>query len=114
MDVAGEQVAVINFAELVDLPRIPINLYTPLILLKDVSLALLVAQLGNLIRPAVDSMLTVEPDMVVNNFVQAVFSKDGMKVQLLDCDRLLLTEERRRIEDLQRQHQKRLGRLKAE
>lgn len=108
LHVGAESVAVVNLAVLLGLPAGPIGLYTPLILLKGRSWALLTDRLEDVVEAELRPLAEAH---VLNECVEAQFAHDGRTYHLLHPDRLLLEEERLRIEELNRQHRQRVDRL---
>ncbi len=113
LNFAGEHVPIVRLATLLKLPESSDSLYTPVVLLKEIPLALLLFELKVLLTVNLESLSPIPPDHVLNNVLEGSFLHQDRKVHLLDPGRLLLEEEKLRLTHLRLDYEDRLARLDA-
>lgn len=112
LNLSGRLVPVLRLDLLLNLPEIPVGLYTPLILLKGVErgqpgLAFLVERVSSVAHQC--PVLPVDGESSLNGCVRSAVDVAGEIVPLLAPGRLLLQEERQRIAELTEIAQTRLS-----
>lgn len=114
LNLDGASVPVIDVARLFDLPAEEPGLYTPLVVLREASFALLVdAVPGTHFGDAAD-LIPVDEAKTINRCVTAEVETAHGPAHLLAIDRILLEEERQRIEALTECHENRVKALASE
>ncbi len=113
LNLRGEAVPVVRLRRLFGLPEASPGLYTPVVILKEGPLALLVDEVSGILSAPEEARLPVQEGHAFNDCVEAEVVLDGRTVHLLSKDRLLLEQERRRIAELQVTAQRRLSELEA-
>jgi purine-binding chemotaxis protein CheW len=120
LNLRGSQVPVVLLRRLFGLPPEAPSLYTPLIVAKLPQTELPSTLLGL----CVDRVLGVEDrddtslkplpeDHSLNDCAEAEFEEGGEKVSLLNLKRLLLSEERKRLEELSAESRRRVAEIEA-
>jgi purine-binding chemotaxis protein CheW len=77
------------------------------------SLGLLVSEVESVLTIDRSELRALAANHSANEYAEAEFAQEGRDVVLLDCDRLLLVEENRRIAELQSQVEQRLKALES-
>lgn len=113
LNLRGEAVPVVRLRRLFGLPEGALGLYTPVVILKEGPLALLVDEVSGVLSASEEAGLPVQEGNTFNDCVEAEVVLNGRTVHLLSTDRLLLEQERRRIAELQVEAQRRLRELEA-
>ncbi len=111
LELTGEQIPVIRLAALLSLSQTPDSLYTPILILKGISMALLVDEVGELLDVTPGSFRRMPREHVLNDFVEAEFSHQESAIYLVDPHKVLLQEEKLRLRELQAARSRRLTRL---
>lgn len=110
----GEILPVLRLGRLFGLPEAAPGLYAPIVVLRHATLALLVDTVDSIVRVPPKALLPVVDASVFNGCVGAAVRLGAEAVHVLDADRLLLEQERRRIEELAAMVDTRLARLEGE
>lgn len=112
LNLRGTAVAVVRLAPLLGLPADPLQLHTPLIVLRD-SWALLVNAVTGIAEASAGGLLPLGAADSFNGCVQGrlALTAPGGAVHLLSLERLLLEKERRIVSEFQAVEDARLGRL---
>ena len=112
LNLRGAMLPVIRLAALFDLPFTP-GAYSPIVIThaRDISIGLLVDAVDDVLSIDSGDLRPVTAQHSVNECAEAEFAAEDHNVILLDSDRLLLSEESRRIGELHGQVQRRLSRL---
>ena len=121
LNLRGSHVPVVLLRRLFGLPPEAASLYTPLIVAKLPWTPTLPSTLLGL---CVDRVLGVEDldratlkplpeDRSLNNCAEAEFEEGGERVTLLSLNRLLLSEERKRLEELSAASRRRVAEIEA-
>lgn len=114
LNLDGACVPVIDAARLFELPAEAPGLYTPLVVLRQAPFALQVdAVLGTHFGDSAD-LVPVDEAKIFNRCVTAQVETAHGPAHLLAVDRILLEEERQRVEALAERHRKRVQALASE
>ncbi len=112
MNLGGSAVPVLHTARLLDLPDPSIGVHTPVIIVGSGGTPAGERRFGLLVD-AVRGIAAVEPDEWVTMPTHSVSTKavriDERLVPVVDLDKVLLLQERERIEELRRARQRRIG-----
>lgn len=111
LDLRGEPIPVLRLTALLGLENRPDELYTPVIVLKSGPLGLLVQSLVEVAVLEPSCLKPLGPGRVLNDSVSAEATVSDRAVHVLDPGRLLLEEEKRRLEELEIRYRERLSRL---
>jgi purine-binding chemotaxis protein CheW len=112
----GEAIPVIRASRLFQLPDVPLERYTPLILLKKEPMnhvALLADRIRAILDVPPDQLSAAPPDHSLKDCVVATFTGDGQTVFALSPDQLLLKEESLRVDHFRQEENRRLAQAKA-
>ncbi len=114
LNLRGIILPVVRMATFFNLP-FQTSLYTPVIVVRNRhgSIGFLVSEVESVQEIDGGELRELAADHTANEYAEAEFATDGHTVTLLDCERLLLAEESRRISELQGQVQERLQALGA-
>lgn len=111
INVGGTAVPLLRTSRLLDLPDCPIGLHTLVIITRADRSAGNAGPLG-LMVDAVRGIVTIDAaetiDLPTHSLSTRALKSDNGVVPILDLDELLLIQERERIEELRRSHQRRL------
>jgi chemotaxis signal transduction protein len=110
----GTVVPVVSMAELFHLP-FTCELYSPVILIRGHggTLGFLVDEVESVMPVDAAGLRDLSPGHTANEYAEAEFTSEGRRIVLLDCDRLLLAEERLRIQELRTQLEARRQSIEA-
>ncbi len=113
LNLRGEAIPVVMLRRLFALPEIEPGIHTPVIIarLGDTLTGLLVDRVNEVAMIDAEEIKPLAENHSLNQCADAYVTFDGRRVVLLDCDRLLLEEEKRRITELQTAMQVRLRQL---
>lgn len=110
----GESIPVVSLRALFGDTAAEPDIYAPFVVIRgDGALALLADQVLDIIDPAAVQLQVSSATSSVNDCAESVFQTDAGDVTVLSLERLLLTQERERIVDLQRQIEARLVECEA-
>jgi len=113
LNLRGVGLPIVRLATVLDLAE-RISLNSAIIVIEGQSSpGLLVDAVDDVIEVGSDDLRAVGSDQSMNGCAKAEFSIDNGNAILLDCDRLLLAEETRRMAELQGSVQRRLSKLEA-
>jgi len=113
LDVGGEPVAVISLNRLLEVPRAEPELYSPLILLKEISprLAIEVDEVLRIVELNEEELTSIMDDCSFNDCAAAAARVDNQTILVIAPDKLLLEQERRRVAELAATTMRRLDAL---
>lgn len=114
INVSGTAVTVIRIASLLGLEEPPVTIHSHLIRLKagDAGMALLCERVDGIRTADMVSFVFLTEGATFNGCVSArITSENGLSSYLIDCQRLLMEEERRRIGEYTERAQRRLAEL---
>lgn len=113
LNLRGEAVPVVMLRRLFTLPEMEPGIHTPVIIarLGNTLTGLLVDRVNEVAMVDSEGMTPLAENHSLNQCADAYVSFDGRRIVLLNCDRLLLEEEKRRITELQAAKQFRLRQL---
>jgi purine-binding chemotaxis protein CheW len=113
LNLRGEAVPVVMLRRLFSLPEIEPGIHTPVIIarLGDTLTGLLVDRVHEVTLVDSEGMQPLAENHSLNECADAYVTLDDRRVVLLNCDRLLIREEKRRIAELQAAIQLRLRQL---
>ncbi len=113
LNLRGDAIPVVILRRLFALPEIEPGIHTPVIIarLGDTLTGLLVDRVLEVAMADSEGMKPLAENHSLNECANAYLTLDGRRVVLLDCDRLLLEEEKRRFTELQAAMQFRLRQL---
>lgn len=100
LNYGGAVLPVVRVARLFGFAERPPGLYAPIVVLRGAALALLVDAVRSVVAVAADAVLPVDGDGVFNACLAGQVELDGGAVHLLVPERLVLEEERRRLDEL--------------
>ena len=111
LDVGGELTAAVSLRRLWGMPDTPPELYTPLVLLKPrpERIALVVDGVARILDLRRERAVEIAEGCCVNDCATGVARLPSGSVVLLDPDRFLLEQERRRVAELAELTQQRLS-----
>jgi len=114
LNLRGWMLPVVRLGALFDLP-FAAGPYTPVIVseFRGSQLGLLVDGVEDVLAISDSDFRSVSGAHTVNECAEAEFTADGQEIILLDCERLFLAEENRRIGEMQGQIQRRLRTIEA-
>ncbi|CAA6606445.1 CheW protein (modular protein) [Rhodospirillaceae bacterium LM-1] len=99
MTLDGAPVPVLRVARLLGLPASPTGIYTPVMILKNAKAALAVESMDDIYRLSAKDMVKAKPGLAFNDCLMGEVRLKERVVHVLSVDRLLLTEEKRRVEE---------------
>ncbi len=110
LNLRGTAVPVVRFDRLFGLPAQAAGLYTPLIVLKGAPppAALEVGSVAEIAEPPAEAWQEIDESSSLNGCARAQVRLGGRQVSVLDPGRLLIEQERRRIEELRAELQRRI------
>lgn len=113
LNLRGEAIPVVLLRRLFALPEIEPGIHTPVILarLGDTLTGLIVDRVHEVAMIDSEAMKPLAENHSLNECADAYVNFDGRRIVLLDCDRLLLEEEKKRFTELQAAMQFRLRQL---
>jgi purine-binding chemotaxis protein CheW len=106
LNLRGSAVPVLNLWRLFDMPPAAPSLYTPLIVLRRASAALVADSVEALVPVPAAAFMTVAQNRAFNDCLVAELSLCGRAIHVLSADRLLLQQERRSVEEMQAKAQR--------
>ena len=109
MTLDGVAVPVLRAAKLLGLSAAPDGVYTPAMILKDARAALTVERMVDIFRPNPAEIVPAQENHSFNGCLAGVARMKDQEVHILSVEKLLLQEERRRIDEFQALVQKRLN-----
>lgn len=114
LNLRGATLPVVRMAALFNLP-VQCGLYSPVVVIRHGhdSLGLLVDEVDSVLTIAGEQLVPLAADHTANQYAEAEFTVGDRTAVLLDCGRLLLAQEHRRIGELQAQVEQRLKALEA-
>lgn len=109
----GQTVPVINLRHVFGLPKLPLGLYTPLLILpaKTSPIAVIVDNIIDVYSIPDADLMPVQEHQVFNDCVVAEVLRNQSTVYILSVDRFLLKQEHQRIAELVQTEQERLANL---
>jgi purine-binding chemotaxis protein CheW len=113
LNLRGEAIPVVILRRLFALPEFEPGIHTPVIIarLGDTLTGLLVDRVNEVATIDSEGIKPLAEEHSLNECADAYVIFDGRRIVLLDCDRLLLKEEKKRIAELQAAMQFRLRQL---
>lgn len=113
LNLRGEAVPVVILRRLFALPEIEPGIHTPVIIarLRDTLTGLLTDRVNEVATIDSEAITPLAEEHSLNECANACVTIDGRRVLLLDCDRLLVKEEKARVTELQAAMQFRLRQL---
>jgi len=104
LNLRGTVVPVVRMAALFNLVSPP-DLHAPVIIIRtrNGTTAFLADEVDSVLTVSSDDLHALKPNHTATEFAEAEFVAGDQTYVLLDCDRLLLSEERRRMTELQAQ-----------
>lgn len=110
LNLRGTSIPVLRVALLLGLPQQPLELHTPLVVVRDepVALALLVERVTGIVAVSAGVLAPTSKSNSFNGCVEGVLPSAGTTVHLLSLDRLLLEKERRTLAEFQATETRRL------
>ncbi len=108
MTVDGNPVPVMRVARLLGLPASASGIYTPVMILKKAKAALAVESMDDIYRLSAKDIVKAKPGLAFNDCLMGEVRLKDRVVHVLSVDRLLLTEEKRRVEEFKSVVQARL------
>ena len=113
LNLRGTALPVLKIATLLGLPQDPLELHTPLVIVRSASLrlALLVNRVTRIVSVPVRDLLPIAESDSFNCCVEGRLTTAGSAIHLLSLDRLLLEKEQRILAEFQATETKRLHQL---
>lgn len=111
LDIGRQLVAVVSLRRLLGMPAGQRSLYTPIVILKSMPLALEVDGLTRIVEISGDDLIPIADGQSLNNFATGVARLDGNTVVLLSPDEILLEQEQRSVAELVELAQQRLSQI---
>lgn len=114
VNLRGTVIPVIRMAAFFNMVSPP-DLHAPVIIIRTPSAttAFLADEVDSVLTVSSDDLHPLQPNHTATEFAESEFVADDRNYVLLDCDRLLLSEERRRIGELQSQINQRRRAIEA-
>jgi purine-binding chemotaxis protein CheW len=114
LNLRGTLLPVVRTAALFNIP-FQAGLYAPIVIVRTShgALGLLVSQVESVLTVDRAELHPLAADHVANEYAGAEFSIEDRKVILVDCARLLLSEERRRLAEMQAIVEQRISALQT-
>lgn len=109
MTLDGEAVPVIRVAILLGLEGAALDVYTPVMVLKDAKAALIVERVDDIFTPAKADLVLADEGQSFNGCVMAKTSHKGREIHVLSAGRLMIEEEKQRLAEFKAQLQARLA-----
>jgi purine-binding chemotaxis protein CheW len=115
LNLRGEAIPVLPLQRLLSLEAAPYGLYSVIVIISvgGRSLGLLADSVQSVVTVPVSELRKIGGDSSFNDCAAAQFDYEGTTAIVLDCERILLEEEKQRIADLTAQVQARLGDLQS-
>lgn len=113
LNLAGSAIPVLRLDRLFNLAEQPLELYTPLIVLRNTKLpcALLVDAIDGVITVSESAYAPLNGGHSFNGCAEAIVQAGSRSLHVLSIERLLLEQERLRLQQCQAEEQQRLQRL---
>ena len=113
LNLRGTAVPVLRVASLLGLPQDPLDLHTPLVIVRRgaLPLALLVNRVTDIVSLSSDSLVSISEEDSFNGCVEGRLPMAGTDVHLLSLDRLLLEKEQHALAHFQETENRRLQQL---
>jgi purine-binding chemotaxis protein CheW len=115
LNLRGNAVPVLQLASLLGLPPEPLQLYTPLMLVRGgpLPLALVVSNVTGIITVPAAELVPIPPTESFNGCIDSRLTVAGRTIHLLAADRLLLTKEEEILAEFHATETTRLGQIDA-
>ena len=116
LNLRGTAVPVVRLGRLFGMPERPLELHTPLVILRGAGypIALLVDNVSRILPVTSDALLPVGEEHSFNNCTEAEVVVEGRMIHLLSPERLLIEKQRRCVMEFQAMEQQRLQDLEKE
>jgi purine-binding chemotaxis protein CheW len=113
LNLRGTAVPVLRLAALLGLPQDPLDLHTPLIIVRRdrLPLALLVNRVAGIAALPSDALLPISKEDSFNGCVEARLTMEGQAAHLLSLDRLLIEKEQHALAHFQETENRRVRQL---